>query len=73
MKEKIQSKALSKVGFLMGYHPVALNANNLELALQQFPKLNKIQLKIHIEAIQVTKSKPHSGPTGKMQANVELL
>ena len=46
MKDKIQSKMLLKVGFLMGYHPSALNANNLELALQQFPKLNKIQLKI---------------------------
>ena len=60
MKEKIQSKTLSKVGFLMGYHPSALNANNLELALQQFPKLNKIQLEIRIEAIQVSKSKPRS-------------
>ena len=60
MKEKIQSKTLSKVGFLMGYHPVAINATNLELALQQFPKLQKIQIEIRIEAIQVSKSKPRS-------------
>ena len=60
MKEKIQSKTLSKVGFLMGYHPAAINASNLELALQQFPKLQKIQLEIRIEAIQVSKSKPRS-------------
>ena len=59
-KEKIQAKNLSKVGFLMGYHPSALNASNLELALKQFENLKDIQIEVRNEGIQVSKSKPRS-------------
>ena len=59
-KEKIQAKSLSKVGFLMGYHPDALCPSNLEQALRQFPDLKNIKVKIRNEMIQVSKNRPRS-------------
>ena len=44
----------------MGYHPNALNATNLELALRQFESLKEVQLEVRNEGIQVSKSKPRS-------------
>ena len=44
----------------MGYHPRALNASNLELALRQFDNLKDIQIEVRNKGIQVSKSKPRS-------------
>ena len=59
-KEKIQAKSLSKVGFLMGYHPDALNPNNLESALKQFDLMKGLEIEIRNEMIQVSRTKPRS-------------
>ena len=74
-KEKIQAKNLSKVGFLMAYHPNALNATNLELALQQFESLKDATKASKSPNLshEVQQKLPPSGQAGNKQENVEVL
>ena len=44
----------------MGYHPTAMNTENLELSLSQFEEMKNIQIEIRNEMIQTSKSKPRS-------------
>ena len=60
IKEKIQAPYLAKAGFLMGYHPLSLNPNNLEMALKQFKELKGIPIEVRVEYIQISKTLPRS-------------
>ena len=44
----------------MGYHPDALNPNNLESALKQFDLMKGLEIEIRNEMIQVSRTKPCS-------------
>jgi hypothetical protein len=54
-KDKLQCRSPSRVGFLLGYHPQAVNGQHLASALEMMPQLKNISVEIRVEPVVVEK------------------